>query len=71
MDHLAVALGFRVDVDRDQLVRAVAESLDAQGPDVDVILLSLDQLRHVRRVAGLVGPGDKRGASEDGGCNNG
>jgi hypothetical protein len=55
VDHLAVALGLRVDVDGHQLVRPVADPVDAERPDVDVVFLSLDQLGHVRRVAGLVG----------------
>ena len=49
-----------MDVHGHQLVRPVADTLDAERPDVDVVLLPLDQLRHVRRVAGLVGVGHRR-----------
>src|SRR5207302_10561752 len=54
-DHLAVALRLRIDVDRDQLVGAVAQPFDAERPDVDVVLLALDELRDVRRIAGFIG----------------
>ena len=57
VDYLAVGLGLRVDVHGDELVGAVAKPLHAEGPDVDVVLLAFDQLRDVRRVAGLVGRG--------------
>src|SRR5467141_2797481 len=61
-DHLAVALRLRIDVDRDQLVGAVAQPFDAERPDVDVILLALDELRDVRRIAGLIVMCDADGA---------
>src|SRR5439155_1539064 len=61
-DHLAVALRLRIDVDRDQLVGAVAQPFDAERPDVDVILLALDELRDVRRIAGFIGMCDADGA---------
>ena len=54
-DHLPVALRLRVHVHGHQLVGAVPEPLDAQGPDVDVVFLTLDELGGVGRVAGLVG----------------
>src|SRR5215470_3529073 len=53
-DHLAVVRRVRrVGADRDQLVGAVTHALDAEGPDVDVVLLPGD-LGHVGRHAGLV-----------------
>ncbi len=55
LDDLPVAGRSGLHVDRDQLVRAIAHALDAQGPDVDVVLLALDEIAHERRVAGLVG----------------
>ena len=55
--HFAVGLGLGIDVHGNQLVRAVAEALDTERPDVDVVFLALDQLRDVRRITGLVGIG--------------
>ena len=54
VDHLAVLRRFRVGVDRHQLVLLVADTLHAQGPDVDEVFLA-DDLGHVRRHAGFVG----------------
>src|SRR3954452_17223952 len=49
-DHLTIGRGPRTDIDRHQLVRAVAHTFHAKGPDIDIILLTCD-LRHERRHA--------------------
>src|SRR5260370_32654970 len=46
-----------IGVDRNELVEAVSEALDAERPDVDVILLYFDQIANVRRVAGFIRSG--------------
>src|SRR5262249_46453023 len=51
---LAVVRCLRVGADRDELVGAIAHPIDAERPDVDVVLLPLDQPREIGRVAGLV-----------------
>ena len=55
VDDLAVALRLRIHIHRDELVGAVSQPLHAERPDVDVVLLALDQLGDIRRIAGFVG----------------
>jgi hypothetical protein len=55
VDHLSVGRRALARVDGHELVRAVAEALDTEGPDVDEFLLPGD-LGHVRGLAGLVRP---------------
>ena len=55
VNHFAVGLGCRIHVDGDELVRSVAQARHAERPDMDEILLALDQAGHVRRIARLVG----------------
>jgi hypothetical protein len=71
MDHPPVALGLRIDVDGDELVGAVAHSLDAEGPHIDEVFLALDQLRDIGGVASLVGAyrGAERHAGHGKRCN--
>jgi hypothetical protein len=52
---LAELRRLRVDVERDELVGAVAHAFHAQGPDVQIIFLALDQVRQIGGVAGFVG----------------
>ncbi len=54
VDHLAVARRVGLHVHDDELVRAVAESLDAKRPDIDEFLLPFDAGK-VGRGAGFVG----------------
>src|SRR5207302_7352205 len=65
VEHLAVAPRLRVGVHGHELVGAVAESLDAQGPDIDVVLLALDELGDVRRVTGFIGAGGAGEGADD------
>ncbi len=44
----------RIDVNGDELVFAVTDSLHTQSPDVDIVLLT-DDFSHVRRHTGLIG----------------
>ena len=53
MDDLCIGVGVRVHVDGDELVFAIANALEAEGPDVDVVFLT-DDFGHIRRHAGLV-----------------
>jgi hypothetical protein len=43
-----------VDIHGHEFVRAVTYAFHSEGPDVDVILLTVDELGNVRGVAGLV-----------------
>ena len=54
VDHLAVARRVGFHIHNDELVRAVAEPLDAQRPDIDEFLLPFDAGK-VGRGAGFVG----------------
>src|SRR5438876_11919778 len=54
VDHLAVARRVGLHVHDDELVRALTESLDAEGPDIDEFLLTFDACKVGRR-AGFVG----------------
>ena len=62
VNHLAEGLAARLDVDRNQLVRTVTHSLYAKRPDMQIVLLTLDQPAHVGRVAGLVTIGRSQSA---------
>src|SRR5258706_15628397 len=53
VDRLAVARRVGLHVDNDELVRAVAEPLDAKRPDIDEFLLAFDAGK-VGRGAGFV-----------------
>jgi hypothetical protein len=55
--HLAEFRRLWIDVERDELVGAVAHAFDAQRPHVQVVLLPLDQVREIGRVACLVRKG--------------
>jgi hypothetical protein len=57
MDHLAVAGRAGLYIDNYQLVSAITKPFDAQGPDIDELLLPLDP-GHVRRGASFVSPQD-------------
>src|SRR5215218_5549493 len=63
LDRLAESGRAFSHVDGDELVGAVAHALDAERPDIDVVLLAGD-LRHVGRLAGLVGKRRAGGAGE-------
>ena len=67
VDDLAVLLGGGIGVDGDELVEAVAEALHPERPDVDVVLLPLDEVAHVGGVARLVGERGGDADGEDGG----
>src|ERR1043166_5118047 len=56
VNDLAVVRRSRLDVHDDEFVRAVAEALDAERPDVEEFLLALDA-GQVGRRAGFVGTG--------------
>src|ERR1700693_760984 len=53
-DYLAVALRRGIHVDRHQFVRFVTETLLAEGPDVNEILLALNEIADVRRITRFV-----------------
>jgi len=63
LDRLAESGRAFSHVDGDELVGAVAHALDAERPDIDVVLLAGD-LRHVGRLAGLVGKRRQRCAGK-------
>src|SRR5882762_3992035 len=57
LNHLAVVLRLGIDIHRHHFVGAIAQTLHAQRPDINVVLLPLDQFGDVRRVAGFVAVG--------------
>ena len=54
--RFAVGHGCRVGVSRDELAAPVAQAADAEGSDVDEVLLAFDQLGEKRGVAGFASP---------------
>src|SRR6266446_8114425 len=59
INDLAVGGRARLYIDGDKFVRAIAQTFDAERPNIDKLFLSLDA-GEVRRRAGFIGPGSAR-----------
>ena len=62
-DDFAVVRRAGLYVDRDEFVRAIAHSFDAERPDIDELFLSIDA-GEVRRRAGFIGARNTRAEDE-------
>ncbi len=67
VNHFPVSLGGGIRINRDQLVRSIAQARHPERPHVHEIFLAFDQPRHVGRIASLVRVRTDRGDTHDDG----